>query len=140
MTAPIRREVIVAIPPDHAFALFTDEIGRWWPVHSHSVYQGSVTFEGDVLVERTADAETTWAEVTGWNPPHSLALDWHPGGTPDRATQLRVEFIEHGDGTLVRLVHDGWDRLVDPEAASQDYGEGWIVVLGHFAESVQQAA
>ncbi len=138
MIAPIRREVIVNTPPERTFALFTDELGEWWPVQSHSVYEGSVAFEGDVLVERTADDETTWAEVTEWNPPHSLALEWHPGGTADLATQLRIEFLEHDDGTLVRLTHEGWDRLADPGAASREYGEGWIVVLGRFADSVRK--
>ena len=137
MTAPIRREVIVATTPDRAFAQFTEQIGSWWPLQTLSVHRGSVAFEGDRLVERTADAEAVWAEVTEWEPPSRLALDWHPGGERERATRVRVEFSAHDDGTLVTLTHDGWERLADPDVAAEEYGHGWIGVLDLFAASTE---
>ena len=129
MTAPIRREVIVATTPDRAFAQFTNDIGRWWPLQTLSVLRGSVAFEGELLVERTADAEAVWAEVTEWDPPSHLALAWHPGGERALATRVSVDFVEHDDGTLVTLTHDGWERLAEPDRAAEDYGNGWIGVL-----------
>ncbi|MES2169750.1 MAG: SRPBCC domain-containing protein [Actinomycetota bacterium] len=139
MTAPIRREVIVNATPERAFTLFTDEIGEWWPVQSHSVWEGSVAFEGATLVERTADAETVWAEVLEWNPPLAFTMSWHPGTDPATATQVRVEFTAHDDGTLVTLTHSGWERRADADAASREYGEGWIIVLGRFAAAAEPA-
>ena len=55
MTAPIRREVIVATTPDRAFAQFTEQIGSWWPLQTLSVHR----FEGlhfivDGAIERFA--------------------------------------------------------------------------------------
>jgi uncharacterized protein YciI len=137
--APVRREVRVAASADTAFRLFTRDIGAWWPIERHSVFGGTVAFEGDRLVERSFDAEghptdTVWAEVTEWRPPHSLRLDWHPG--TDTATDVRVTFTEDGSHTIVSLVHQGWERLEAPEAAAEDYGNGWPGVLALFAEAV----
>jgi uncharacterized protein YndB with AHSA1/START domain/uncharacterized protein YciI len=139
MTAPIRREVIVNATPERAFRLFTDEIGEWWPARAHSVYEGSVAFEGDHLVERTADDETTWADVVEWNPPLSLTMTWHPGSDPATATLVRVDFSAQDDGTLVVLTHSGWERRTDGDDAARDYGEGWIDVLGRFAALAQES-
>jgi uncharacterized protein YciI len=140
MTAPIRREVIVKTNPERAFALFTDEIGEWWPVQTHSVWAGSVAFEGDALVERTADDETIWAEVLEWNPPLTFTMTWHPGSDPAEATQVRVDFTAHDDGTLVTLTHTGWENRSDGDAAASEYSEGWVHVLGLFAESIEEHA
>jgi uncharacterized protein YciI len=139
MTAPIRREVIVKATLERAFALFTDEIGEWWPLHDLSVFAGTVAFEGQLLVERTADDETVWAEVSEWNPPHTLTLDWHPGSDPDTATVVRVDFVQHDDGTLVTLTHSGWERRADPDTAAAEYGHGWIEVLDLFAAAASSA-
>ena len=46
--APIVKVVTVKAPPERAFARFTREIARWWPLQSHSVGEAdaeSVTME-----------------------------------------------------------------------------------------------
>ena len=43
---PIRRSVVVALPLAEAFALFTDGLDGWWPLHTHSI--AADTFEGRV--------------------------------------------------------------------------------------------
>ena len=35
--APIRKSVRVGAPPERAFKVFTDDIGRWWPKTHHIV-------------------------------------------------------------------------------------------------------
>ena len=84
----IRREITVAAPVETAFAMFTAHIGRWWPLGTHSVHgsEGVVAFEGDRLVERWGAEHSIWAEVVSWNPPMSFRLTWHPGSSPDDAT------------------------------------------------------
>lgn len=134
--APIRREVVVAAPPDTAFALFTAHVGSWWPLANHSVFGvgGTVAFEGNELVERLGTQRSVWAEVTGFDPPNSLALSWHAGHDASQATELTVRFTDEQGATLVSLEHRGWHRLADPEAARAEYDQGWPVVLEVFRQ------
>ena len=132
--APIRREILVSTAPDRAFALFTAHIGRWWPLRDFSVFGADalVAFEGDRLVERSGSEVSVWAEVLEWDPPTTLRLRWHPGRDATRATDVSVTFAAHDDGTMVTLVHDGWERVEDPAAAAEEYGHGWPAVLRTF--------
>ncbi len=138
---PIRREIAVSAPVETAFALFTAHIGRWWPLSSHSVNgaESLVAFEGDRLVERWGTEHSVWAEVVTWDPPTGLRLSWHPGSSPESATDLEVTFSDHEDGTLVRLVHSGWERTPAPAEMAENYGQGWMSVLGEYGASIMGA-
>lgn len=136
---PIRREVLVAADPQTAFALFTAHIGAWWPVQSFGVLDGSVAFEGDRLVERHGTEHDVWAEVTSWEPGERLGLQWHPGHPGGPRTVVDVSFAADGDKTLVTLVHSGWEAVGDPQAAHEEYDQGWPVVLGRYEASVSGA-
>ena len=35
--APVCQEIEVPCRPSDAFRMFTEEIGQWWPLHTHSV-------------------------------------------------------------------------------------------------------
>jgi uncharacterized protein YciI len=135
---PLRREVLVTASPETAFALFTAHIDRWWPMASFSVFgsEAIVAFEGDRVVERLGDESSVWAEVTTWDPPRSLVLSWHPGRDDSRATDVTVSFEGVDDGTLVRLVHTGWERTEAPAEARAEYGQGWEGVLAGYAASL----
>jgi uncharacterized protein YndB with AHSA1/START domain/uncharacterized protein YciI len=139
--APVRREVVVAAPPATAFALFTAHVGSWWPLADHSVFGagGTVAFEGDQLVERSAGRSTVWAEVTGIDPPNSLELSWHPGHDASLATELTVRFVDLDGSTAVTLEHRGWHRLADPQGAHDEYDRGWPIVLAAFQRSLEPA-
>ncbi|HVF19375.1 MAG TPA: SRPBCC domain-containing protein [Mycobacteriales bacterium] len=137
---PVRRTVVVPCDPAKAFALFTDEMGRWWPTGTHSVGRGDavdVTVEsrvGGEIREHLRSGQTVpWGTVTAWDPPAELAMTWHPGYGADRATDVVVRFTAHDGGTLVELVHSGWDRLPDGPAKRADYDTGWVPVLAEFA-------
>jgi uncharacterized protein YndB with AHSA1/START domain/uncharacterized protein YciI len=132
--APIRREIVVPATPERAFALFTAHLGRWWPLRKFSVYGADaiVAFEGDRVVERSGGEENVWAEVVEWDPPTRLRLSWHPGRDDTHATDVQVSFAGHDGGTLVTLVHSGWERAEDPAGAAEEYRNGWPGVLGAF--------
>jgi uncharacterized protein YndB with AHSA1/START domain len=62
---PILRQVVVPAPVEVAFAVVTDQIGRWWPVgDGFSVHgaQAEVAFAGGRLVERAGAGakEAVW--------------------------------------------------------------------------------
>jgi uncharacterized protein YndB with AHSA1/START domain/uncharacterized protein YciI len=131
---PIHREIAVATSVETAFALFTAHIGAWWPLARHSIYgeRGVVAFEGGLLVERSGDDSSIWAEVVAWEPPTRLRLTWHPGRPTEEATDLEIGFSPLDDGTLVSLRHWGWERTTEPGATARSYAEGWPLVLGQY--------
>ena len=137
---PIVKEVVVAVDPVTAFRVFTDEVRSWWPVATHSVAGADgrgLRLDPRGFVETLADGtQSTWGSVLAWDPPHRLAMTWHPGRAADPHTQVEVTFEPAPGGTLVRLVHAGWEslRLPNEELAQGlgGYRAGWDVVLGRY--------
>lgn len=141
---PILRTAVVARPVDEAFAVFTDEIGAWWPLPTHSIFQGEaggVHFVGDRLIERATDGrENVWAEVLAWEPPERLVLAWHPGSADGPAGRVELRFTAEGDGTRVDLRHDGWEAFGEAAMKQRrDYAgpSAWGHVLDHFADGAE---
>jgi uncharacterized protein YndB with AHSA1/START domain len=138
---PLVKSVRVAASPARAFELFTARIGAWWPLETHSVGGSSswLALEprlGGRLVESLADGGTAeWGEVTRWEPPTRVAFTWHPGTPPEEATRVEVSFAPDGSGTLVTLVHSGWEsRRQDGATAREGYDTGWEIVLRPYAD------
>lgn len=138
---PIRREVLVDADPLTAFEIFTARIDQWWPVAEHSVYGAGaiVAFTGGQIIERGADGRScSWGTVTRWEPGAAIAFTWHPGTTPEHASQVEVTFTADGAQTRVVLEHAGWDVFADPAAARAGYDQGWPAVLDSYRDAAQQ--
>jgi uncharacterized protein YndB with AHSA1/START domain len=138
--APVTRTALVRCAPDRAFAVFTDEIGRWWPLSTHSIFgaeTAGVAFVDGQLVERATDGRTSvWGAVVEWSPPFRLAFTWHVGRDPDPHTLVTVSFRPEGSATRVDLEHSGWEAYgataeTDREGYASD--SGWTSVFGQFA-------
>jgi len=137
--APVRKTITVPIPPARAFEVFTGEIGSWWPVATHSVGLERATGVsmgtrvGDQLVEMMDDGTTSvWGTVIRSDPPKELTLTWHAGRPAENPTLLEITFTAAPEGTVVELVHSGWERWEDGETAANGYLEGWNAVLSRF--------
>ena len=141
MTDPIVKTVTVTVSPDKAFARFTNEIMRWWPVGKHSVSAGqgkaaqNVVIEpregGDVYEITHSGERAEWGVITKWNPPQGFTMTWHPGNGPEKATELSVGFEATQGGTVVTLTHSGWAILADRATEVRGhYSSGWDFVLG----------
>ncbi len=133
-TDAIRKTVLVDFAPAEAFELFTNRIGSWWPVGTHS-YGGDAVTEvvlepgaGGRLYEVTAAGEQDWGRVLEWEPPNRLVLDWQIGEA--RGTEVEVRFTPEGPGARVELEHQGFD----PADPRERYESGWDVVLAPFVE------
>jgi uncharacterized protein YndB with AHSA1/START domain len=134
---PVRKRVMVPLTPIDAFALFTADVARWWPLATHSVGQArskGCAIEprvGGTWLETLADGtHSVWGTVLVWEPPHRVVVTWHPGRQPDSAQEIEIRFTAAGTGTRVDLEHRNWQSLGAGAAAMRDrYDQGWNGVL-----------
>ncbi|MEI2276951.1 SRPBCC domain-containing protein [Paenarthrobacter ilicis] len=132
---PLIASVVVPTTVSHAFQGFTDHPHLWWPLEEKSVYgAGShVEFEENLVLETAEDGRTTiWGTIDDWQPPMSFHASWYPGSTPLWSTEIRVVFQSVGEGTEVRLIHNGWEGAEDPEGTRAAYADGWPRVLERY--------
>ena len=136
---PLELRFTVACPPDHAFATWAVRTSLWWP-HGHSVSGApglTVTFEpraGGRIYERTPDGvEHDWGEVLAWEPPRRLAYLWHLRFDRTDATEVEITFEPAAEGTAVKIVHSGWERLgaKGPERRERNR-RGWDGLVPQF--------
>jgi uncharacterized protein YndB with AHSA1/START domain len=142
--APVVVEVEVPLDPQAAFALFTEQVGTWWPLETHSVFGRDavdVRFpacaDGPIVEVSSAGEESTWGTVQQFDPPALVRFTWHPGRLPDTAQEVEVAFTPTSRGTAVRLVHTGWEAAGGRAAEIRDdYATGWVGVLDRFTAAV----
>ncbi|MCI0636152.1 MAG: SRPBCC domain-containing protein [Actinobacteria bacterium] len=154
-TEPIQRSVTVSCDPDRAFRLFTEEIGSWWPVETHSraasdlegqdVKVEQVEFQtraGGQVLEHLSDGQILpWGEVTVWEPPNRFVLAWHPSFAERPPTELEVRFTPRDGETLVELEHRAWERLgAGFDELRGSYADGWGTTLERFRAAAEAVA
>jgi uncharacterized protein YndB with AHSA1/START domain len=149
----VQKTVTVECSVEHAFRTFTEGIGSWWPLHTHSISvmddgQGAPETAimepavGGRLYERTHDGrECEGGTVLAWEPPHRLLLEWRVNPN-NPATEIEVRFSADGDATRVELEHRGWDRYPDQVGAGTraEYNQGWEAVLDAFVDTASDEA
>lgn len=136
----IRKQLRVRLPVEKAFDLFTAGIGKWWPLMTHSVGEEQAKtcfFEGWVggrIVEFLKDGtQSEWGQVIAWEPFHRVSFHWYPGRTLDTAQEVTVTFSEIPGGSLIELVHTGWETLGGAAQSRRDgYDTGWDFVLAKY--------
>ena len=139
MAEPLRLDLVVDCPPEHAFHVWANRIDAWWPRdHTATGEPGArVVLEPQVggrIYEVTPDGtEHEWGEVTAWEPPRRLAYLWHLRTDRDAATDVEIRFVPDEAGTRVEIEHAGWERLGDAADAWRERNVGgWSTLLPHF--------
>jgi uncharacterized protein YndB with AHSA1/START domain len=137
----VRKSVVVGLPPEQAFELFTERKTEWWPYETHAASgekPAEVIYEprvGGRVYDRLNDGrENQWGTVLAWEPPHRVAIEWNVNPA-NPTTELEVRFTPEGSGTRVDLEHRGWERY--GESAQESFGSyntGWDFVLGRYVE------
>ncbi|MEV6846453.1 SRPBCC family protein [Actinoplanes sp. NPDC051411] len=145
----VRREIVVDVPPERAFELFTAEMTSWWPADHHI---GSAPI-AEVLIEprpggrwytRHEDGtETSTGVVVAWEPPGRFVVTWQIGADwkfhTDLVTTVDVRFEPAGDGrTRVRLEHRDLDAFGADAAAMKKTFEdpgAWDSTLRAYASA-----
>jgi uncharacterized protein YndB with AHSA1/START domain len=115
--------VFVAVEPDDAFAVFTEETDLWWrrglKYRLAGRRPGVLCFEpgvGGRLFESFETESGTQVYETGritvWEPPRRLVVKWcTPNFASNESTELEVLFEPSGTGTRVTVNHRGWAAL-----------------------------
>jgi uncharacterized protein YndB with AHSA1/START domain len=118
-----RVSVVVAVPPEVAFRIFTEEIDLWWrrglkyrvagtsPGSIHmEPRQGGLVFESFESGSEMKIVET--GKITLWEPPSRLIFDWRGVNfSADEKTEVEVIFQRNSSGTLVTVTHRGWRTI-----------------------------
>jgi uncharacterized protein YndB with AHSA1/START domain len=144
--APIQRRAHTKAAPAKAFAIFTGQIGRWWPKGNGVGAKplAEVVIEpgvGGRWFERDAEGvETQWGCVLEWDPPGRLVLGWQLNREkrfdPRLVTEVELTFTAAPDGgTDVFLEHRNLERFgQDAVQWLSSIGGGWTQKLGEYAE------
>lgn len=149
---PVRASVRLDCPVDHAFELFTEHIGLWWPLAYTFAGARLATVEirpgaGGQWLERDLDgAETGWGAVTGWDPPNGFEAEFgvSPRRAPEpegRRSRVRFRFVREDGGSRVSVEHDGFERHGEEGAMMRDglaSPQGWPLILAEFAREARR--
>jgi uncharacterized protein YndB with AHSA1/START domain len=147
----VRARIVVDVPIEHAFAVFTAN-ARWKPPEhnllgveiAESIFEA---YEGGYVYDRGVDgSECRWARVLVYEPPDRIVLGWLI--TPEwridleagATSEVEVRFLaEAPERTRVEIQHrhlerhgQGWESLRDAVGAPG----GWPLYLRRFADLV----
>jgi uncharacterized protein YndB with AHSA1/START domain len=148
----VHKTVTVNAPIAHAFRVFTEGLGSWWPLDTHHIGKAAAAtaviepYVGGRWYERGVDGtECVWGKVLAWEPPHRLVLawqitaDWRYDLTLE--TEVEVTFVAEGPGrTRLELEHRHLDRYRDQAGTMRsifDSEGGWTGILVRFATAAE---
>lgn len=114
--------VLVRVPPDEAFRVFTEEIDRWWRhgrAYRIAKDRSVVHLEprlGGRLFEAFGEGPSArvleTGKITAWEPPGRFVLDWRAANfKAGEKTEVEVVFAPSPSGTLVTVKHRGWSNI-----------------------------
>jgi uncharacterized protein YndB with AHSA1/START domain len=145
----VRKEIIVEVPLEQAFTLFTDGFGAFKPPEHNllAVPIAETVFEpkvGGHIVDRGTDgSECRWARILAYDPPTRVVFSWDIGPTwqiesdPKNTSEVEVQFMAvTDDRTRVVLEHrnidrhgPGWEDVYE----GIDGEQGWPLYLDRYA-------
>lgn len=159
--AVVRKSVRVAVPIDHAFRVFVEQMETWWPATHHI---GKTPFEaifveprvGGRWYERDVEGKLCdWGKVLAWDPPHRVTFSWHVGpghDSPDwvcdpdpaKASEVEIRFTAEGPrATLVELEDSKLERHGEGYQQLREIFDGpgaWSGILALYAKAAEAGA
>lgn len=140
--APVVKSIVVERSALDAFHLFTEQIGAWWPLATHTLAnhaqgQSSVTAvieaheHGRVYEVLHDGTELDWGVVVSFEAGVHFAMRWHLQHPVEEATLVSVSFEALTDASCrLVLVHSDWERMgTDAASARANYEQGWAGVF-----------
>ncbi len=136
-----RAMVLVRLPREETFRIFTEEIDQWWrrgmKFREAGKRRGIIALEpgvGGRMFEEFEDARgrtrvVQTGEVLVWDPPSTLTLRWRNSAfSPEEATEVQVDFVESPSGTRVTVTHRGWADIRPDHPAR--HGQEVVAFIG----------
>ena len=136
----IERETLIAAPVERVWSLLTEaeHVGAWFCDAGAEIDLKP----GGEMVMRWAEHGVGRARIVDLDPPRRFSYRWaaireHWGEEPDDGNSTLVEFTleREGDGTRLRVVESGFDKLDGTDEqrreAFEGNTEGWEVQLGN---------
>jgi uncharacterized protein YndB with AHSA1/START domain len=150
----VRKQAVVNVSQAEAFAIFTEDVGQWWPLATHHVGEGTPAtavlepFVTGRWFERALDAtEHDWGTVLAIEPPSRLVIAWlatHINPRALEASEVEILFVPLGpDMICVQVEHRHLDRYGDSSKKMYsilDGDDGWDLILRHFAAACTVAS
>ena len=154
--AVVRKDIVVPVGIDQAFAVFTERLGDFKPPE-HNLLGAPIAETvleprvGGHIVDRAVDgSECRWARILAFDPPERLVFswdispEWRIESDPDRTSEVEVRFTaEAPQRTRVELEHrhldrhgPGWEAVLD----GVDGDEGWPLYLARYADLLTGAS
>lgn len=144
----------IIVPADEvtAFRVFTEQIGTWWRRGTHYWNDPErglrLEFEprlGGALREVYDEAGENALEIgriTEWVPGEHLAYTWREAGWEDgTSTFVDIRFEPTDDGTLVTVVHSGWEHVGHgADGYDRGYEQGWNELLCWYADTAREVS
>jgi uncharacterized protein YndB with AHSA1/START domain len=148
-TAAVRKRIVVDVPVERAFTVFTERFGDFKP-REHNLLASPIArtvFEARVgghIVDIAEDgSECRWARVLAYEPHDRVVFSWDIGpdwrlvADPENASEVEVRFIaETPQRTRIELEHryldrhgPGWEAVRDGIAGDG----GWPLYLDRYA-------
>jgi len=145
----VHAQIVVDVPIEHAFAVFTKDSS--WKPPEHNLLGVEIAesvleaHEGGYIYDRGVDgSECRWARVLAYEPPNRVVFgwlitpQWRLESDVSRTSEVEVRFIaEAAARTRVEIEHkhlerhgDGWGALRDAVGSAG----GWPLYLQRFAE------
>ena len=144
--------IVVDAPVETAFAVFTEDMGSWWPQEHHLLQAplAKMVFEpkvgGHIYDVATDGSECHWGRVLAYEPPQRLvfswgvSVQWQLETDPANMSEVEVRFTAEDVGrTRVDVEHshidrhgEGWEAMRD----AVDSDGGWPLGLRAFAQRI----
>ena len=152
----IRTSVVVEVPIDRAFRVFTEDFDRIKP-RDHNMLEVDIAesvFEpraGGRVYDRGVDgSQCQWARVLAYEPPDRIVFSWDISPQwqietdLEKTSEVELRFTADGpERTHVELEHrhldrhgDGWEGM----RAGVEGDEGWPLYLKRYAEVTAEDA
>jgi|SRR5215470_19024260 len=141
----VTKSIHVKRSVEHAFRIFTVEMGKWWPLKEGFSFgpgrAGEIFLEsreGGRFFERYTDGEEfDVGVVTVYAPPNRIVFTWKAPQWHG-PTEVEVRFSPEHGGTRVDLEHRGWERAGAERQVRDEYNGGWETVLARYASHTTQ--
>lgn len=145
--APVRKTIVVAAGREHAFAVFTSGIDRWWP-KTHGIGAAPIRksfiepFVGGRWYTECEDgADVVVGHVRVWISGERFVVsweinsDWKPDSRAAFASEVEVRFVAEGsERTRVELEHRNFEQMgaIGGDKMRNAVDGGWPTLLELF--------